>query len=508
MEEIGQARRRLLAARRTDLAWGFAGVAAALVPAAVMWGFTVDDALISVRYARHLASGQGYVFNAGGPTTDGVTPLPWPFVLAPFARGAPLDVLFASRCLGLAAWSVAAACLGVCVGRAGRSPWPLLVLAASLPVAAHGVSGMETAVATALATVAATGVESRPRASAALAGLAAALRPEMAPWASVIGGGAAWAAEAPSSRPGGSGARIARVALGLALALGPFVTCALARLLAFGRPAPLAVLAKPSDLAHGAAYAASACLVTATPLLLLAPRAWWRASRHARVLGAGFLVHVAAVVAVGGDWMPYARLLVPVAPSAALAAALLTPASHRVARSIRGAVALAVGLALFVRAGPAGRGVHADRVRLVEATRPHLVGRRVVAALDVGWVSAATEATLVDLAGLTDPELAALPGGHTSKRIDAALLLERRPDALLFFAQLPPGARGGDAGEHAREARFPRVVEARLAASPLIAERFERRVFLPLVEGATGYVLLVPRALDAGERRQNASPLE
>ena len=32
-----------------------------------MWGFTVDDALISVRYARHLAAGVGWRFNAGGP---------------------------------------------------------------------------------------------------------------------------------------------------------------------------------------------------------------------------------------------------------------------------------------------------------------------------------------------------------------------------------------------------------------------------------------------------------
>jgi hypothetical protein len=31
-----------------------------------MWGFTVDDALISVRYARHVAAGVGWRFDAAG----------------------------------------------------------------------------------------------------------------------------------------------------------------------------------------------------------------------------------------------------------------------------------------------------------------------------------------------------------------------------------------------------------------------------------------------------------
>src|SRR5262249_46499936 len=72
------------------LAWPAAGAALALASAAWMWGFTVDDALIPVRYARHLAAGQGWRFNLGGPATDGVTPLPWPLLLAPFARAPAL----------------------------------------------------------------------------------------------------------------------------------------------------------------------------------------------------------------------------------------------------------------------------------------------------------------------------------------------------------------------------------------------------------------------------------
>ena len=69
---------------RTAATGAFAalGAACALVPALAMWGFTVDDALISIRYARHLVEGVGYRFDAGGPSTDGVTPLPWPFLIA------------------------------------------------------------------------------------------------------------------------------------------------------------------------------------------------------------------------------------------------------------------------------------------------------------------------------------------------------------------------------------------------------------------------------------------
>ena len=40
---------------------GISGALAALVPAIAMWGFTVDDALISVRYAQNVVAGRGAV---------------------------------------------------------------------------------------------------------------------------------------------------------------------------------------------------------------------------------------------------------------------------------------------------------------------------------------------------------------------------------------------------------------------------------------------------------------
>jgi hypothetical protein len=464
-------------------AWTAAGTLAALVPALWMWGFTVDDALIGVRYARHLAAGDGWRFNATGPSTDGVTPLPWPLVLAPLARGGDaLAVLARARGLGLAAWIAAGAALGRATGRAPGAAWArgaaLATLGLSVPVAAHAVSGMETALATALATWAALQV-AHPRAAAALAGAAAAFRPEMAPWAVTLGVGAALAGrETPQ-----------RVAACAALAIAPFLGCVAVRLAAWGHPVPLAVLAKPSDAEHGLAYAGAACVVAVVPLLVLAPVALRREPRALAIVAAAG-AQVAAIVVVGGDWMPYARLLVPVVPSLAYAAVLACPGAHPVATAVRAVAALALGVGLIARGGTSGRSVGPDREALVMTSRPALAGLERVAALDVGWVGAATDAAIVDLAGLTDPEIAALPGGHTSKRVDARFLLARRPDGLLFY--LPRGLPTAGI-ESWPEAAIPRVVEARLARDDTIAARFQPVAWLPLGKSGAGYVLVRSR---------------
>ncbi|MFW5740962.1 MAG: hypothetical protein ACOC1F_11415, partial [Myxococcota bacterium] len=49
------------------------GVAIAATIVAGLRNFTVDDALISARYAFHIASGIGHRFNPQGAVTDGVT---------------------------------------------------------------------------------------------------------------------------------------------------------------------------------------------------------------------------------------------------------------------------------------------------------------------------------------------------------------------------------------------------------------------------------------------------
>jgi hypothetical protein len=492
MQRIGHPAGRLIAA---DARWGVAGAAAAVLPALWMWGFTVDDALISVRYARHVASGLGWRFNAHGPSTDGVTPLPWPLVLVPVGRADPMAVLAWAQCMGVVAWTVAAAALGVAIGRTRRAPWwgraaALATVAASVPIAAYAVSGMETALATALATGAVV-VARRPLWAAVGAGLAASLRPEMGAWACVLAVGVALAARGPLEHAG-------RVAAAGAISLAPFVACAVVRTVVWGRPAPLAVMAKPSDMEHGLAYAGAACAVTLTPWLALAPAAV-RRSRVGLAVVAAALAHVAAVIAVGGDWMPYARLMVPVAPSLAYAGVLASEHARPWATAVRSVAALATGVVLIARGGTAGRRVGPDRAALVERARPLLAGVGRVAALDIGWAGAATEADIVDLAGLTDPQIAALPGGHTSKRVDAIFLLARQPEALLLYASGPPS---GPHLEGWAEGAYPRLVEARLARDPVVARHFAATAWLPLGAPAAagghdaGYVLLVARPRD------------
>jgi len=485
MTRIGQAAGALIAARPTAVFAVFGGIFAAIA-ASVMWGFTVDDALISVRYARHLADLGAYRFDARGPATDGVTPLPWPFVLAVLARNVPAwDVLVRAKALGLACGALGGAAAGAAIGRGGGSrstkALALVGLAASLPLAAHTVSGMETALATLLVTLGATRSTRLP--SAALLGLAASLRPELLPFVLVL------AALGFRAAPG----RRHEDAVAMLLAATPFFVCAAARALVFGSFVPLSVSAKPSDATHGLVCLGAGLVVSVGPLAVLAPVAIVRGlgstskeRRLAAASGIAVFVHLVVIVAVGGDWMPYARLFVPIVPVALVAAAELGGSSR--GGALRILFAAALGVAMFVARGPTGREVMHDRLALVEAARPALRATKAIAALDIGWVSAATEAPIVDLAGLTDPEIAALRGGHTSKAVAPRVLLDRDVDELLVYttslAAAPP--------EGARVETLPGVrgVEARLLGSELVRTRFRVVGVLPLGAAGAGYVRL------------------
>jgi hypothetical protein len=137
--------------------------------------------------------------------------------------------------------------------------------------------------------------------------------------------------------------------------------------------------------------------------------------------------------------------------------------------------ALSIHLASAV--GPVARRVGADRARLIELARTPLAGARSIAALDIGWLGAATTAGIVDLAGITDPRVAMLPGGHTSKRIDDALLRARNVDTLVLLEARSP------------EAGYAREVERRVALLPSVAD-LRPVARLPLGGGTQHYVVL------------------
>jgi hypothetical protein len=428
--------------RRAWYGLALLGAAAAAAPSIAMWAFTVDDALIPIRYARHLAAGEGYRWNVGGPVTDGVTPLPWTFLLALLGPREPLDALALVKAFGIALWTITGALLGPALGASRWTIVALAVLALAFPLGAWAASGMETPIAMALTTFAAILFNERPRASAACAGAAAMFRPELVVWAGILSGGLA-----------------RRSRLAIPLAIGPFFLVAVVRTIAFGRPAPLATLAKPSDATHGLAYAIGAGVIVLTPILAIAPLALRRSSRRAQMLALAAIGHALAIVAVGGDWMPYGRLWVPIAAS--LLFVFVETASH--AAIARVVLAVSAGITFAVTLAGQGRHVLTDRRNLVLMARPHLRDAHIVAALDIGWLSAATDAAIVDLAGLTDPSIAVLSGGHTSKAVDLSMLLERDVDALLVYTPM-------------------RQVEARIVRADGFEKWFAKRANLPLGE--------------------------
>lgn len=459
---------------RRGLAGGLLASLLTLAAAIALRRFVVDDAWIPARYAEHLAGGLGYRFNAGGAVTDGVTPLPWAPWLAVWVRlGAPaLLVARATSLLGMltAAWLVGRA---VALRDGGFVRFAPLLVFGSAPVGAWAVGGLETGAVVAL--VAAGVTAARATVSTSALGLAAALRPECLPMVVVLA----------VARPGTHAARGAR---GLAAAA-PFAAVVGARLACFGSPVPLSVLAKPADLSHGWPYVAAGLLLLGAPAFAIAPRALTSPSqREARWQLASVIVHAGAVAWAGGDWMPLSRLLLPALPPLVLAGAALAsdaPPWLGAARAAVCAGALAFAWATGGRASMAD--IAGTREALIELARGPLRDRRSVAALDVGWVSAATRERVVDLAGLTDPAIAALPGGHTSKQIPAAFLDDRGVDSLVLLRRRGCG-RGcvrGDGGP------FERAVEARLAEDPWVAERFV--VGATVSAGPLTYVVLTRR---------------
>ncbi|MEM1028846.1 MAG: hypothetical protein AAGN82_00760 [Myxococcota bacterium] len=432
------------------------------------WGFTVDDALISARYAHHVATGVGYRFNPGGPVTDGVTPLGWAYVLAPWAEVSPWAGYRAAKWLGALAWLLGVGALGVAVGRIdGRARrWAALsLLATSVPVAAWVASGMETGVVLgAAAGAAAARSLGRDRIAAGQLGFLAAWRPEALPLA-LVGGGLA-----PGRYPAPPRERWIRIGL----SLGPAILVAGVRFVVFGRFVPLAAWAKRPVAALGVRYAVASFLV----LGAVAALTWPRAPGWIRGLQVAVLVHFAAVAMVGGDWMPLARLGVVAMPFVTLVAA------DRLARS--GAWRwLPLGLALAgpvytaAHMGPRSAGVEASRRALIEAAREPLRASRVVATLDSGWVGAVHPGPIVDLAGVTDPAVAVLRGGHTSKRIGRGMLAQRGVDTLVLL-------RAGPLRRPWSETTWSRAVEARVARFPEVATRFSD----PVVVAPLPYVVV------------------
>lgn len=424
---------------------------------AYLWGFGVDDAFITARYAYHLASGQGYSFNPGAAASDGVTPLGFAHALALLRPHSVLQALRYARGLGLLAWLVQLAAVGLSVQalEGSKRRWfSLLLVATSAPCAAWAGAGMETAVVAAwvaLALLARWG--SRENQALVWMALAVAWRPELALFASVF------ALASPGKEPPTPGSRL----LKLLVVASPALSVAMLRWWFFGRLLPLALLAKPPSVRHGLLYAAAVFLLCGGPAVV----AWREVSPRLRSLQLALLAHGLALVLAGGDWMPLSRLVVPVLPALWLCCAGLLARSCGRLRAAALFASLLGQIFVCQRVGPRARTVMPRTLKRIAELSPALRGSRVVAALDVGWLGAATPQTVVDLAGVTDVHVAVLAGGHTSKRINPNLLRSRNVDTLVLLL----GKKRSLEKPWYRSA-FARVVELRLARMAEVQKHF------------------------------------
>jgi len=411
-------------------------VALALPALVALWGFSVDDAWIVSRVVENGLETGGFSFNRGAARTDAVTALGFAEILAGICvLFRTSDAFLAARVLGAActllslavsAWTVAAD------APQASARWlrPLLWFATaglSPSLAAWAGAGLETPLVGCLCTLGCAAWEGarapgqvgrRRELGALLLGCAVALRPELAGFAFV------------TALVLDHGRRLRQRFGPILLLLAPPLVVAGLRLSWFDTPLPLALLAKEPDLSAGLRYGIGS-LVLCGPLWLIWGLAAERAASRPRWWLA-FAAHGASVVLAGGDWMPLYRLWLPVLP-------WLVAVGVRDVRRPRLVLAIALGAAcvsssLLFAFGAATRQVVPRREHMVAELRPLLQGARRIATVDIGWVGRATGAEVIDLAGVTDPRVAALSGGHTSKRIAPGFFAARSIDTWLIRA--------------------------------------------------------------------------
>ena len=476
------------------------------------WPYTVDDAFVLARYAARLAAGDGWTMN-DGPPTDGVT---GPLGLVPGVVAALLgrDPVFASKLTGLLAGALAAALVARRAAPLTPSSALLPLLLASPLLAVWSVAGLETGVAVLAAAVAAVaalgsvapdsregrkggneeeeeeeegaapatdsvsdsatyGARGRAVALGLSVGCLAWLRPELAPFCLVL------LLSLRSHR---------RWAWGLALTGAASVV--FFRLSLFGHVLPLAAAAKPADLANGFGYVARALVVVfglggAVPVVLAA-----REDPARRPLALALGAHLVSVALAGGDWMPGFRLFAPVLPAYALVA------SGAVARRLPGwrgwallAGATAIPLASHAFVLPLARDAGEAREEAGAELADWLAAHGVrVALVDIGYLGWRSGLEVVDLGGITDPEVARAPGGHVAKALDVGWLAARDPDLFVLSSRIAP--RVSEDGQLVSFLGHP--VEHRVARTAWFRARY-RVARVVRYSPSTTYVVLARR---------------
>lgn len=415
-----------------------------------LWDHISDDAYISFRYVERWVAGQGLTFNPGEQVEGFSNPL-WIGILALSRLLLPnVAIVDAARVLGFAASVISFLAMAVAVKRSspGRHSMAFLyaavILACTPGFHVYATAGLETPVFGMLVTVAvlfslaetlpphragvrggAPGFVARLGAALCL-GFAAVCRPEAALY------GLLWwlFTRGPRQlrmRPGHELTVMAALSA-------PFLGYEAFRVTYFGELLPNTFLAKPPGIfggIFGISYLLQWAIALGGPLLFVV----WLLRRAPLESEAGRLLRASAgpllaatifVVYTRGDWMPFGRFLVPVAPlMAACVGTLLARWTIETARERRIArrrivipVAAALGLSA-IAAWNSELGAYirnegnnhimrgTDQVATGQWLAEHINAGSTVATKRLGGVSfAAPDLIFWDLLGLTDREQA------------------------------------------------------------------------------------------------------
>lgn len=379
------------------------------------WGGVYDDTFIYLRYVKNLRAGCGLRFNCDGPPVEGFT---GPLYLAVLWLGSlvtrqliDLSQIVCTAALGvalaLAVWTAAV------VGRHQPAARLSMVLAGATAVALaldhfvllNAITGMETALAAATVTaIALAAVTERRWLLVAAVGAGLLVRPENLVFVVAL-----------PILPALRRPKYLATAAGIVIAIG------IARYAVFGTLAPNTYYAKSGGTWRhcelGLAYLADALadfpLAFGAPLALTLPAGPVR--RACGFLLAGSAAWVAFFLRSGGDLFEYSRLFFPLVPMLSVLALVgIAELARRVTRrELAAAIAPAV-CAIVIAARAAV--VHAlppqhASPRVVEwaavgsylrAHFPHAT----IATVPIGAIGYYSQLPIVDLVGLTEPEIA------------------------------------------------------------------------------------------------------
>lgn len=445
---------------------------ALLVAGLYFYHYVPDDTFITLRYARNVARGDGFVFNRG-VHLEGYTNFLWLIILAAASRlGLPL--LGTARALSLVFSLIV---LGLTfslsrdsVRRATLKGWdggfasllPSMLLSASAPFLVWSLAGTEIPLYTALLLLGFKLLrDGRPPAAVfTVFGLLGLVRPDGLLFYALAG--------IFLLRRGGNRGGI--VATGAALLLfffGPYLTW---KWFYFGSLVPNTFYAKtgPPDLmlSNGAkyigAYMASYGYLLILGMLLL-KKNFLKERMMVQAL-AFVLAHWSALLLLGGDWMPHFRLLLPTLPLVLLAmneglVAAVAQRSAQIPEGERGSsiplVAMVLVLFVMFPGGLRYERFEKERFavhlfsRLGKSLQVMLPPGTSLGLGSTGAIGYYTDMEIVDILGLTEKHIArrglvvASQPGHM--KTDGAYVLGRKPDLLLLGnVQVHRGWRSAD----------------------------------------------------------------